>query len=195
MNKEIMYKFYRTKTGKICRYEVESNGMLERKRAKAKVRSDKTQERVTGVTSRPILVDRHKKGTVTFDEGFKRKDKKDELKAGGLIKNKLRRSLHHLKEKSETGVKNPDLLMDGKYSEIKTSRGTDVDKLVRKGIKQTNEHGEEKAGDIYLNLYSTKSTKQEIDRQIRKRMARSYKNKKTKTIVMWRGNYKEYEKK
>ena len=111
MNKEIMYKFYRTKTGKICRYEVDSNGTLERKRAKAKMRGDKTQERIT------------------------------------------------------------------------------------EGIKQTNEHGEEKAGDIYLNLYNAKSSKQEIDRQIRKRMARSYRNKKTKTIAMWRGNYKEYGKK
>lgn len=81
------------------------------------------------------------------------------------------------------------------YSEIKTSSGKSIDKLVRKGLKQVNEFGEDKAGDVYLNLHKTKSSKQEIDRQIRYRLSRSSQNKKTKVIAIWKDGYIAYRKK
>lgn len=107
------YVFY-YKNGHLCRFNLDKdNAILERKQAKAKRKGEKAKEKTTGVVVEPIKIDRNKKGIATFDSDFKKKDKVDEIRTGGIIKNKFHKNVHHLKERDEDGTKNPDILTDG----------------------------------------------------------------------------------
>lgn len=178
--------FYRTKSGTLRWFDKNKyvTNVANRQTNKKLKNAEKHEEDRTGFIKTKQGIKR-RPGKLTKDPGFK--DANGETQIARWLSNYLGKDVTLLKEKNDTGKKNPDIFMDGKYSELKKSNkkdnGKTIDTLVRSGLKQIRAHGDDKAGDVYVDITDSLVKNKEANLQAMNRMRREYVAKNSGVII------------
>ena len=109
-----------------------------------------------------------------YEKGYKKEDRKDEIKSAKFVQKQTGKQVKLLTEKAENKL-NPDAMVDGKYIEFKTPKidsKNGIDSSIDKGLKQINYFEKEKAGFVLVNAGSYQQNKRNINKQALKRIIR-----------------------
>lgn len=105
---------------------------------------------------------KHGEGTVTLDEGYKKKKKNEpERETAQLLSDKVGGHIHVRKESTEPGVRTPDYNWNGKDWELKSTTTT---KAAKSAIKSGFGQIQENPGGIILNYKDNEFDLSEVEK-------------------------------
>ena len=123
-------------------------------------------------------------GKITYDEGFNKKERPNEVKLGIWYRNTIGGNVHHLTEKNPNGYKNPDALTEDGFIEFKNVTSENgIDGGTRKGLEQISKYPNRVINDISISKVKDNKAKNIV----KERMKRSEADYRAK-VILKRGN-------